>query len=266
MRYMVVTQRGRMVNMKIYGHRGSMGKYPQNTLLSFQKAIEQGADGIEIDIHLSKDGEVVVIHDETLEGTTNGSGYVKDHSLEELKRLDAGLGQQIPTLSDVFKLLSGTNTELNIELKTYKIRYEGIEEKALFLAKEHGEGRKIVYSSFHLPTILRIKRLDNSADIAWLMGSPFLSHPQDYIQTLELDALHLWKDMVLNNPDHYRGVCDKLRIWTVNDEDEMKKLIDLGVGAIITDFPDKAVALNRRVPKLHNASADISGSMRFVRS
>lgn len=228
--------------MKIYGHRGSMGNYPQNTLLSFKKAIEQGADGIEIDVHLSKDGEVVIIHDEAVDRTTNGSGYVKDFSLAELKKFDAGQGEQIPTLKELYQLLSGTGLELNIELKTYLIDYKGIEEKVLALTKAYGEGRKVVYSSFHLPSILRVKRLDDSANIAWLLeGMPFLPHPADYIQMLGLEALHLSRDMMLSKPEHYKDVYNRIRVWTVNDEADMDALHKLGVEAIVSDFPDRAV-------------------------
>jgi len=219
-----------------------MGNYPQNTMLSFKKAIEQGAQGIEIDVHLSKDGELVVIHDETLDRTTNGNGFVKDFTLDQLKKFDAGRGEQIPTLLELYQLLSGTGIELNIELKTYLINYEDIEKKLLAVTEKYGEGRKVVYSSFHLPSILRTKQLDSSADIAWLLGGmPFLPHPADYIETLGLEALHLSKDMILGTPEQYRGVYDRIRVWTVNDAEDMGKLAGMGVNAIITDFPDRAV-------------------------
>ena len=130
---------------KIFAHRGSKGKYPENTLLSFEKALEEKADGIEIDVHLTKDGEVAVIHDEKLERTTNGKGYVKDFTLAELKKLDAGQGQQIPSLKEVFMLLKNTGTELNIELKTGSVDYKGIESKVLAVADEYSGGRNVIY-------------------------------------------------------------------------------------------------------------------------
>jgi len=248
---------------KIYGHRGSMGNFPENTLLSIKKAIEQGAGGIEIDVHLTKDGEVAVIHDESLDATTSGSGLVKDHTLPEIKKLNAGIkffptekhtgpDLQVPALAEVLKLLndtdggtnSHTNIELNIELKTYLINYENIEEKVLSLVDRFGAGRKIVYSSFHLPSILRVKKLDSTANIAWLLGDKVsLPHPTDYMDTLGLEALHLNKSLILSDPDHYMGLYDKLRIWTVNDKKDIETLIKLGVGAIITDYPDRASAL-----------------------
>ena len=226
---------------KIFAHRGSKGKYPENTLLSFEKALHENADGIELDVHLTKDGEVAVIHDEKLERTTNGKGYVKDFTLAELKKLNAGDNQQIPTLAEVFTMLGNTDTELNIELKTGHISYNDIESKVLSVADKYSGGRNVIYSSFHLPTLIRLKKLNSQAKIAWLlhMQSP-LPNPADYIETLGLEALHLEKGMVLSNPAHYRDIYDKLRVWTVNDENEIKELIKLGVGAIITDFPDIA--------------------------
>ena len=231
---------------KIYGHRGSMGDYPENTLLSFKKALEAGAHGIELDIHLSKDGHVVVIHDETLDRTTNGTGRVKDHTLAQLKTLDAGQGETIPTLVEVLELLKITPAELNIEHKTDQDLYPGMEEKTLNLVDTHlkGTGIKVVHSSFHLPTLLRIKALAPEAHIAFLFTSPYpLPHPLDYIQTLGLEALHLDKNMLLTYPQHYQAAAEYIRVWTVNAPEEIKKLLALGVQAIMTDFPQLGVEL-----------------------
>src|SRR5690625_3867679 len=134
-----------MTGTKIYGHRGCMGTFAENTLLGFRQAIRQGADGIELDVQLTKDGEVVVIHDETLERTTDGTGYVKDLTLQEIKQYSAGVKyahfktydqvvwdrERVPTLREVLELLAPYPIELNIELKTSLFQYEGIEEKEL---------------------------------------------------------------------------------------------------------------------------------------
>ncbi|WP_228275740.1 glycerophosphodiester phosphodiesterase [Gracilibacillus oryzae] len=241
---------------KIYGHRGSKGNYPENTLLSFQAAIDQGVDGLELDIHLTSDGEIVVIHDETLNRTTDGSGNVKDLTLDEIKQYSAGNKfshfthysenwdeERVPTLEEVLELLDGTDIELNIELKTYVYPYEGIEEKLLTLVKEKGNNRKIVYSSFHLPSLLRLKQLERSAHIAWLLHSP-ISNPADYMKELELESLHLAKDLVLHDMfQQYKDLNKSVRVWTVNDENELKEMLDLEVESIITDYPEKAINL-----------------------
>lgn len=243
-----------MHHTKIYGHRGAMGEYPENTLLSFKQAIEQGVDGIELDVQVTKDGEVVVIHDEKLDRTTTGSGYVKDHTLEEIKQFSAGVKfkdfpkyekvwdkETVPTLKEVFELFEYyPNLEVNIELKTNLIRYDGIEEKVVELSKLYGGNRKIVYSSFHLPSILSVHDNDESANIAWLLLQP-ISHPNEYSTVFNLEGLHISKNTILNKPYLFKDYQSALRAWTVNQTDEIKQLLDLKVTAIVTDFPEKAI-------------------------
>ncbi len=239
---------------KIYGHRGSKGEYPENTLLSFQKALNDEVEGLELDVHMTRDGEIVVIHDETLDRTTDGSGYIKDLELGYIKTVSAGSkfdhfenyhsswdNEKVPTLEEVLQLITGKNIELNIELKTSIITYSGLEEKLLSIVNRWNSDAKIVYSSFHLPSLVRLKNTDPSVNIAWLLHAP-ISNPKDYIETFELEALHVEKDLILSslyNPFH--TVSEYVRVWTVNEEDEMKKLIDLGVNSIITDYPQRAV-------------------------
>ncbi|MEH7378884.1 glycerophosphodiester phosphodiesterase [Bacillus sp. JJ1533] len=274
---------------KIYGHRGAKGIYPENTLLGFKKAIDQGVDGLELDVHLTKDGEVVVIHDETLDRTTNGTGWIKDLTLAEIKKCSAGKRfthfdkyedawdkEQVPTLEEVLILLAPSAVELNIELKTYAIPYEGIEEKILKIVEQYGKNRSIIYSSFHLPSILRMKQLDSNAKIAWLLND-VISLPYDYIQALDLEALHLNKTILLpkneifqqllqfnkqfpmylpmeiinylnkkaieDNDESLQGLYNKVRVWTVNEPNEIESLLRLQVDAIITDFPDRAIRI-----------------------
>lgn len=277
---------------KIYGHRGAKGTYPENTLLSFAKAIEQGVEGLELDVYMTKDGEIVVIHDESLERTTDGNGSIKDMTLEEIKQFSAGpkskfahfpnydeelwAAERVPTLMEVFELLKPYPTELNIELKTTLEKYEGIEEKVLSIVKAYGNQRKVVYSSFHLPTILRVKRLSPEAKIAWLLSEK-ITLPKDQLQTLELEALHIAKSIVLpnknialqlmhlmstlniseateikqlvdfiegsNSVDAFHNLYEQIRVWTVNEPEEIKQLLDLGVDTIITDYPERALSI-----------------------
>ena len=249
---------------KIYGHRGSKGEYPENTLLGFQKAIDMGVEGLEIDVHLTKDGELVVIHDETLHRTTDGEGRVKDHTLAEMKQLSVGNQfkhlekyeaswdkEKVPTLQEVLRLLDGTDVELNIELKTTIYTYPGIEEKLLQVVETYASKRKIVYSSFHFPTLMRIKRLDENAEIAWLLQQPI---PQilDYISTFQLEALHLDKNLVLDMQSEFPpSLAAITRVWTVNLKEEMERLFQLGVEAIITDYPERAIEVKRSIAKVN---------------
>ncbi|WP_045522444.1 glycerophosphodiester phosphodiesterase [Neobacillus niacini] len=245
-----------MEKTKIYGHRGSMGDFPENTLLSFQQAIEQGVEGLELDVHMTKDLEIVVIHDEMLDRTTDGTGYVKDLSLDDIKGFSAGVKfshfrnyeeslwrlESVPTLKEVLELIWPYDIELNIELKTNIIPYEGIEEKVLSLVKKYGNDRKVIYSSFHLPTLIRIKRIDSSANIAWLLDQQ-ITLAQDYIHSLELEGLHLSKDIVLMDNCNLKEISKNIRVWTVNDSKEINQLLDFGVNAIMTNFPEKALLI-----------------------
>jgi len=219
---------------KIYGHRGSKGTRPENTLLSFKKALEVGADGLELDIHLTLDGEIVVIHDETLDRTTRGKGHVKDLTLVEIKAMD----ESVPTLKEVLELMGDSNAELNIELKTSLFTYEGIEEKVVEVMK--GESRRVIYSSFNLPSVLRLKALAPDAEIALILSFP-IPQADDFMKHLGLDSLHLAKHLVLKYPNAWEGLHEKIRVWTVNEKEDVQKLLDLGVAAIITDYPKKAV-------------------------
>lgn len=251
---MDVEARKKMV--KIYGHRGSKGDYPENSMLAFKKAIEAGVAGMELDIHMTKDGELVVIHDETLERTTTGAGYVKDYTLAEIRTLSAGAkftefkhytpcwdDELVPTLMEVLMLCKAHDLEVNIELKTHLIPYAGIEEKMLEVVNASGYNpAKMIYSSFHLPTLLRIQKLDQSVKVVWLLKT-MVSLPHDYMDTLGFESLHVNKDVVMSNLDFWKPIADKLRVWTVNAEAEIEALIDLGVSAIITDYPELAVKL-----------------------
>ncbi|UJL46050.1 glycerophosphodiester phosphodiesterase [Virgibacillus sp. NKC19-16] len=242
-----------MTETKIYGHRGCMGSFPENTLLGFRKAIDQGVDGLEIDVHMTSDGEIVVIHDETLDRTTDGEGYVKNLSLAEIKQYSAGSRfnhfqyyedawqlEQVPTLQEVLEAIAPYDIELNIELKTYIIDYAGMEQKVLNLVKKYGNGKKVIYSSFYLPSLLYMKKIDPSVEMAWLLDQQ-LPRPLDYMQALGLEALHVSGDIVLAAPHLMKDVYKNLRVWTVNSSNELKQHLDLNVKAIITDFPEKAV-------------------------
>ena len=139
----------------IWGHRGASGYAPENTLPAFKMAADMGADGVELDIQMTKDGEIVVCHDEAIDRTSSGKGWLKDFTFEELRRLDfsngnsAYEGVKIPTMEEVFDLLEPTGLLINIEIKTGIVFYEKIEEKILELTKrKHWEDR-VIYSSFN---------------------------------------------------------------------------------------------------------------------
>lgn len=158
--------------MKIWAHRGCSQHYPENTLLAFEKAVQiKGLTGIELDIQLTKDGHIVVCHDEKVDRTTDGTGELRSFTLNELKklRIDAGNGkyEKIPTIDEVLDLLEDklrTGLKLNIELKNSVIPYEGMEEKIIELVHRRGIQNSIVYSSFSALSIERIRNMDSDAE------------------------------------------------------------------------------------------------------
>lgn len=162
--------------MKIWAHRGCSQMYPENTLLSFKKACEiKDLTGIELDIQLTKDKKIVVIHDERVDRTTDGTGLVCDYALSELKQLkiDAGNNQfeQIPTIDEVFELLKDKfkqGFKLNIELKNSNIRYYGMEEQIIKQVHDLGISENIVYSSFYAKSLELVKAIDSNANIGIL--------------------------------------------------------------------------------------------------
>ncbi len=162
--------------MKIWAHRGCSQNYPENTLLAFQKAAEiEGLTGIELDIQLTKDGQMVVCHDEKIDRTTDGSGELRNYTLEELCnfKIDAGNGnyERIPTMDEVLDLLQDRLREgllLNIELKNSIFPYEGMEEKIVESIRRRGLQKSIVYSSFSALSLEKIRKLEPDAEIGIL--------------------------------------------------------------------------------------------------
>ncbi|WP_026509914.1 glycerophosphodiester phosphodiesterase family protein [Butyrivibrio sp. LC3010] len=165
--------------MKIWAHRGCSQNYPENTLTSFEKAMNiEGISGIELDIQLTNDGELVVIHDEKVDRTTDGIGFVRDFSLSELKTLHIRTGEEraehIPTMREVLDLLKSrmfNGLKLNIELKNSVYHYPGMEEKIVKLVAEYGLQEQIVYSSFYPNSLLKVHELEPAAKLGVLNGA-----------------------------------------------------------------------------------------------
>ena len=233
----------------IFGHRGASGHAPENTLEAFRLALEMGADGFELDVHLSLDGELVVIHDETLDRTTDGTGYVRDLPLAKLKELDASNqipgfhGVRIPTLGEVFELVRGTGCLVNVEIKTDECFYPGIEEKCLALAKEMGVEDQVIYSSFNHYTLLKLRQLKQDVKTGMLFGD-IMVDPWAYARQLQVDYLHPMK-LNIYTPGFAEGAKAAgygINMWTINDSGDISECLKHDVG-IITNYPDRAVAL-----------------------
>lgn len=219
----------------IIGHRGASAEAPENTLAAFALAQVQGADGIEFDVQLSADGWPVVIHDGKLDRTTNGHGAVQDLTLAELQKLDAGQGQSIPTLDEVFETL-GPDFLYNVELKTAAFRDNGLATAVADRIQSHGMAQQTAVSSFN-PLAVRYARrhLTKSTWVAHLSYKPVLKFKHSLIP---VQAVHPYYKMV---DAAYMAWARKnswrVHVWTVDDSVEAQRLVGLGVDAIITNKP-----------------------------
>ena len=241
---------------EVFGHRGWSAQYPENTMASFIAALEIGVDGLEFDVHLSKDGNIVIIHDADLSRTTNGQGYVEDYTLEELRQLDAGswfdenfAGQVIPTLDEVLELasLQARPVKLNIELKLGRAPYAGLGDKVWEKVLSYGLKNETIISSFNHFALRDLKRAHKDANIAILYQEGMVD-PWRYAMFLEAEGLHphyLTFDESVVKDRHARGRA--IRPYTVNDVRKMNELMAWGVDAIITDHPDVLLAVRARM-------------------
>ncbi len=230
----------------IFAHRGASAHAPENTLAAFLLALEQGADGIELDAQLTRDGEVVVFHDRFLSRITGAGGEVRDLRWAELRRLDAGShfdiayrGELIPTLDEVFATV-GHRTVTNVELKNYASPTDRLPEKVVRLVERHGLGPRVLFSSFNPLALLRARRALPQAPLG-LLALPGLpgAWARGWIgRLLNCNALHpALQDVspAMVTAQHRRG-C-RVNVWTVNQAAEMRRLAQWGVDGLITDDP-----------------------------
>lgn len=235
---------------KIFAHRGASGYAPENTLEAFSLAMEQGADGIELDVQLTKDGEVVVVHDETIDRVSNGTGFVKDYTLAELKKFSFGNHMEeykeakIPTLREVLALVKPGRMEINIELKTGIFWYPEIEEKVIRAVREYGMQERIIYSSFNHYSVQRVKELNPDAETAYLFSDVILDvenyAKQTGVQGIHPAAYHL---KMADFMERYKKSNLKVRVWTVNKKEWINEFIREGLDAIMTNYPEKALKI-----------------------
>ena len=232
------------MSIQVYGHRGASAYAPENTLISFQKAIEMKADGVELDIQLSKDGEIVVIHDETIDRTSNGHGYVKDLTLKELKSYNYNRTHPeyefaaIPTMREVFELIKPTDLIINIELKTGIFFYPSIEEKILALTAEFGMEDRVIYSSFNHYSILRMRKLAPELKCG-LLTDCWLINAGKYVHDLDVPCYHpAFRNLTPEITKEIKQYGLEINTWTVNTLEDFKNLESLGVDVAIGNYPE----------------------------
>ncbi len=236
----------------IYGHRGAAGTHPENTMIAFRESVRVGADGIELDVQLSKDGEIIVIHDETLERTTTGSGWVKDYTLRELLSLDASYKFpdfgvcKIPSLDEVFSWAQSNAVVINIELKNTSVPYLGLEEKVIELIRRYRFEKRVVISSFNHSSLTKCNNIAPEISLGVLYHEKIFE-PWIYAKNIGGNSIHpnykaISKSVIIKSMQN--GI--EVRPYTVNSQKDITKLLLIKCSALITDYPEKAVALRKK--------------------
>ncbi len=227
----------------VIAHRGASGTLPENTPPAYQLAIEQRADVIEIDLHRTRDGAIVVAHDESLEGL-GGRGENADAVFREVRALDAGGGERVPTLNEVLDRF-GPRVPLNLELKRgTRAPYPGLEAATLAAVVERGLMGTTLFSCFEDAVLQRLRELSGSARVALLLSPRNADRPLERARAVGAEALNPWVGLAkpeLIEAAHAEGLA--VYVFTVDAQDEMRRLLDLGVDGLFTNHPDRLRAM-----------------------
>lgn len=229
----------------VWAHRGASAYAPENTLAAFQQAIDLKADGIELDVQKTRDGKLVVIHDETVDRVSRASGWIKDFTYEKLKKINVNQhfpqfgNQYIPTLEEVYELIRPTKLTVNVELKTGVVFYPEMEEQVLELTEQMGMQERVIYSSFNHYSIRKIHRLKPDAVTGMLYQDGIIGVAEYASKKVQADALH---PAIYNvqYPDFFeecRRHGLRVHVWTVNEEQHMRILCENEADAMITNDP-----------------------------
>jgi glycerophosphoryl diester phosphodiesterase len=235
---------------QIFAHRGYTASFSENTMSAFIEAEKVGADGLELDVQLTKDGEIVVIHDEKVNRTTDGSGYVKDFLFKDIRKLNAskkgGKKESIPSLNEVLDWMQTNHLICNIELKNDRFPYKGMEERVIQLVRNYGLSDRIIISSFNHYSIVYSYQLAPDIETAPLFNERIFM-PWVYAQSIKAKGLH----------PKYTRITDKIikssmengievRPYTVNKDADLHRFFNINCSAIITDEPVKALSIRKQ--------------------
>ena len=240
--------------MRIFAHRGYSGKYPENTMLAFEGALKLSVNGIELDVHKTKDGKLAAIHDESIDRTFLGNGLVKDYDLRDLKKLEnrdekfrENIDSIIGTLEEVILLVSFKDDfVLNIELKTDVIHYNGIEKDVLEMLDSYDMIENTIISSFNHESLKICKKINKNIKTAVLYSEP-IEDIVNYAKELEVYAIHpdyKLVDKSLIKKCHENNIL--VNAYTVNEKEDIERLIEEGIDGIITDYPNIALEILKR--------------------
>ena len=234
---------------QIWAHRGASAYAPENTLEAFELAKKMGADGVELDVHFSKDGEIVVCHDEKIDRVSNGQGSIPTYTYAELLNFDFGYkfygearGIKIPTLRQVYELLKDTEMVINIEIKSANPE---MPVKCIELAKEMDMLDRTHISSFNHFQLEKAREVEPTVSIAPLYSFNMV-RAWDYCGFLQSNAVHPHLNQIILDNSYVENCHNKnikVNIWTANTEEEIQKMLDAGCDGIVTNYPDVALKL-----------------------
>lgn len=225
--------------MKLIAHRGYSDLYPENTMLAFKEAINKGFDGIETDVHKTKDGYLVLCHDEKIDRTSDGKGYIKDITYQELLKYNfnnkmEGMNQKIPLLEQLLDLCKNENIILDIELKTDKIMYSNLEQEVYDMVKDKGLLENVIFSSFNINSLFKMREIDSRLYLGYLYEDNYQKNKQLTIK----NNFHAHpKEIFLNDEEieDYLSAGLDINTWTIKSEFRCHYLFDLGVNMIISN-------------------------------
>ncbi len=242
----------------IFAHRGASAIAPENTMAAFRSAITEGADGIELDVQRTRDGVIVVCHDETVDRTSNGTGFIRDLTLDELRTLDfsAGIDHQdklwfgssepIPTLEEVLDLLKPTTLKLNIELKNSEIRYEGMEIEVDAMVMASGMADRVLYSSFNHESMLLLAE-EGSVIPRALLYHGLVMEPWLRAKRFGADGIHPFVHLPFLDRVTARSRREGIAVrpWTVDSDPNLTHCFKIGVDAVITNEVSRAIRIRQ---------------------
>lgn len=235
--------------MLVVAHRGYSSKAPENTMAAFELALEAGSDGLELDVHLTKDGKVIVIHDHTLERTSNGTGIVEQYTLAELQQLDAGSwfspdykGERLPSLREVCELVKDKDILFNVELKA-ALGFEQLNYKVAELLDEYELNEKTVISSFNHYALVHFKQIRPHVRTG-ILYSAALVNPWEYAKSIGATALHPNHKTII--PEIVSGAQQNgmmVNPWTVDAPEDIERMKLAKIDSIITNVPGRVQEL-----------------------
>ncbi len=237
----------------VIAHRGFSAEYPENTIAAFKAAVAAKADYIELDVHLSKDGEIVAIHDDKIDCTTNGVGFVNDYTLAQLREFDAGswfdqkfAGERIPTLLEAIDVVENTQTRLCVEIKEkQKQHYPGLEKRLVEIVHQKNLIGHLVVTTYNKNVVSNLKKLEPRLPIAYDLNNDEYKKAKEKPAECAMVVLNTNANMACFNHKHLsKEIISEsllnavpLWVWTVNDKNTMEKLVASGIEAIMTDNP-----------------------------